>query len=132
VPDYHPVATDPHGLEEELQWVRLLSTGDPARGMVLVTIQKLCTAFHEFAPAWTAGALDADGLEYFRSRLLARTQRVLDTLCANGLDEIDGYADLAGLLRTIESADTLDALAKLAEDVHQVNHTLCDALERLG
>lgn len=131
MPRYQPVATDSHGLEEELQWARLLASGDPARGMALVTIQKLCTAFHEFAPAWENGALSPSSLDYFKARLIARTVRVLETLKTNGLGEIRGYAQLTALLRSIESAATLNALAALAEDIHQVNHILSDALENM-
>ncbi len=99
--------------------------------MALVTIQKLCTAFHEFAPAWEHGALSPSSLDYFKARLIARTVRVLDTLRTNELGKIRGYAQLAALLCSIESAATLNALAALAEDIHQVNHMLSDALESM-
>jgi hypothetical protein len=56
--EYKTTETSPHGRDEELQWVRLLSSGDPVKGMALVLIQKMCTAFHEFEPAWRAGALN--------------------------------------------------------------------------
>ena len=102
MPQYQPVATDSHGLEEELQWARLLASGDPARGMALVTIQKLCTAFHEFAPAWEHGALSPSSLDYFKARLIARTVRVLDTLRTNELGKIRGYGEVGdGSLRLL-------------------------------
>jgi hypothetical protein len=33
---YEATETSPHGRDEELQWVRILSSGDPAKGMMLV------------------------------------------------------------------------------------------------
>lgn len=127
--DYQPLSTNQHGRDEELQWARLLSTGEAAQGMALVVIQKLCTAFHEFAPAWRAGGLNEQQLPFFRSRLAARTRRVLDVMALNGLDALDGVAELKGLLQTIESAPTLAQLANLAETIHAVDHRLTDALE---
>ena len=127
--DYKPLSTSQHGRDEELQWARLLSTGEAAQGMALVVIQKLCTTFHEFAPAWHAGALNAQQLPFFRTRLAARTRRVLDVMALNGMDELDGVADLKGLLETIEAATSLVQLADLAETIHAVDHRLTDALE---
>ena len=129
--EYKTTATDPHGLAEELQWARIISSGRTAGGMALVFIQKLCTAFHEFEPAWRKGGLDERYLDHFQDRLAARTRRVLETLESNGLDTIDGAADLAGLLRAVEAAETMEELAGLAEPIHVVNHTLSDALARL-
>lgn len=129
--DYKPIAQGEHGQAEELQWVRLLSTGDPVKGMLLVFIQKMCTAFHEFEPAWRAGALNEQHLAYFRQRLAGRIERVLEALRANGLESLKGYAELAQLERATRSAATLGELAALAEPVHAVNHTLSDALEAI-
>lgn len=130
--EYQVTANDLHGRDEERQWARILSTGHVAAGMALVFIQKLCTAFHEFEPAWRAGALDESSLDYFRDRLEARARRVLDVLESNGLGTIQGAVDLARLLRAVGSAGTMDELADLAEEIHAVNHTLCDSLERLS
>jgi hypothetical protein len=47
----------------------------------------------------------------------------------NGLDKINGAADLNGILESIESAKTPDELAELTEQLHAVNHTLLDSLE---
>jgi hypothetical protein len=126
---YRVTANDPHGREEELQWARIVSTGNTAAGMALVFVQKLCTAFHEFEPAWRAGALNERYIGHFRDRLAARARRVLDVLEGNELSGIDGAVDLAGLLRAVESAVTMDELADLAEEIHAVNHMLCDSLE---
>jgi len=54
----------------------------------------------------------------------------LGTLDNNGFGTIDGVAELRRLLHTIESAETMGELAGLAEEIHAVNHTLCDSLER--
>jgi len=98
--------------------------------MALVFIQKLCTAFHELDPAWTKGLLDERALGHFRDRLAGRARRVLETLENNDLGAIDGVAELRQLLCAIESAETMGELAGLAEEIHAVNHTLCDSLER--
>ena len=127
--EYRTTEENVHAREEELQWVRILSGGDPARGMALVFIQKLCTAFHEFEPAWREGALGDDCVELFRERLGARIRRVLVTLENNGLDALDGATGLAELLDAVESAQAMGELADLAERVHAVNHALCDSLE---
>ncbi|MHC4440528.1 MAG: hypothetical protein ACYS3S_24535, partial [Planctomycetota bacterium] len=55
--EYKTTITDEHWREEEFQWARILSQGNPAKGMVLLYIQKACTAFHEFEPVWKAGAV---------------------------------------------------------------------------
>jgi len=101
---YEATETSPHGRDEELQWVRILSSGDPAKGMMLVLGQKLCTAFHEFEPAWRAGALNERQLPFFRERLTKRIKRVLITMKNNGLDTLAGFAELEALARETEAA----------------------------
>jgi hypothetical protein len=128
--NYQATANHPHGLEEEHQWARILSTGKPAEGMALLFIQKLCTAFHEFEPAWKVGALQEGNLDHFRNRLAGRAKRVLAVLEKNNLAAIDGAKALAELVHTIESAETMADLASLAEKVHAINHRLCDSLEK--
>jgi hypothetical protein len=100
--------------------------------MALVFIQKLCTAFHELDPAWTKGFLDERALAHFRDRLAGRARRVVETLDNNGLGTIDGVAKLRQLLHAIESVETMGELAGLADEIHAVNHTLCDSLEAAG
>jgi len=109
--------------------VRILRSHDPARGMVLLYIQKACTAFHEFEPAFRAGALKDDGVEFFRRRLAGRVRQVLVTMQNNGLADIAGAAELAGILRCIDSAAGLAELAALTDKMHQANHQLLDSLE---
>jgi hypothetical protein len=118
-----------HSRKEEMQWARIAASGDAAAGMTLIVIQKLCTAFHEFEPAWEAGVLAPDALAHFQARLSARAQRVFRVTEANGLDDLDGLEMLRDLLDEIASAESLAALAALAEPIHAVNHTLVDALE---
>ena len=127
--EYQVTETNPHGRDEELQWARILSSGDPAKGMTLVLGQKLCTAFHEFEPAWRADALSERGLAYFRERLTKRVRRVVTMMRTNGLDAIKGFAELEDLGRSTEAARTMDDLARLAELAHAINHTICDSLE---
>jgi hypothetical protein len=127
---YKTTIEDKHWREEEFQWARILSSGHAAKGMVLLYIQKACTAFHEFEPAFKDGALKENHLNFFRRRLAKRISHVLVTLKNNGLDTIDGVAELAEILRSIESAKTADELAELTEKVHSVNHLLLDSLER--
>ena len=126
---YKTTITDEHWREEEYQWARILSEGHPAKGMVLLYIQKACTAFHEFEPAFKTGALKSGQVEFFRRRLAKRIEHVLVTMKNNGLDTIDGAAELTGLLRCVESAESEGELAELTEKIHAVNHTLLDALD---
>ena len=127
--DYRTTIKDEHWRNEEFQWARILSSGDPARGMVLLYIQKACTAFHEFEPAWRAGAINGEQVDFFRERLAKRVKHVLVTMENNGLDTVKGAAELVEVLRCIESAKTADELAELTEKVHAVNHLLLDSLE---
>jgi len=128
--EYKTTVADEHWRNEELQWARILSSGSPARGMVLLYIQKACTAFHEFEPAWKEGVLKQGRVDFFRRRLANRVRHVLVTMENNGLDTINGAAELAEILRSIESAKTADELAELTEKVHAVNHLLLDSLEK--
>jgi hypothetical protein len=128
--EYKTTVADEHWRNEELQWARILSSGDPAKGMVLLYIQKACTAFHEFEPAWKQGALKEGQIDFFRQRLAKRVTHVLVTMENNGLDTINGAAELREILRSIKSAKTMDELAELTEKVHAVNHLLLDSLER--
>lgn len=126
---YKTTITDEHWRNEEFQWARILAEGSPAKGMVLLYIQKACTAFHEFEPAFKAGAIKPEQLDFFRRRLATRIKHVLVTMQNNGLDRIDGAAEWAGILQSIESAKTAAELAALTEKVHAVNHVLLDFLE---
>lgn len=127
--EYRTTITDEHWREEEFQWARILSQGNPARGMVLLYIQKACTAFHEFEPAFKAGAVKPSQVEFFRVRLAARVKQVLVTMQNNALDKINGAVELNGIMESIESAETVDELAEITEKLHAVNHMLFDSLE---
>ncbi len=102
--EYKTTIADEHWRDEEMQWARILSEGNPAKGMVLLYIQKACTAFHEFEPAWKQGAIMPGQVDFFRRRLAARVRHVLVTMQNNTLDKINGAAELSGILESIESA----------------------------
>ncbi len=127
--EYKTTITDDHWRDEEFQWARVLSEGNAAKGMVLLYIQKACTAFHEFEPAFQAGALRPGQVEFFRRRLAKRIEHVLVTMRNNRLDTINGAAELTELLRRVEAAKSEADLAELTEKIHLVNHTLLDSLE---
>lgn len=127
--EYKTTIEDEHWRNEEFQWARILSEGNPAKGMVLLYIQKACTAFHEFEPARKAGAIKDEQVDFFRRRLATRIKHVLVTMQNNGLDKIKGAAEWAGLLRSVESAKTAGELADLTEQVHAINHILLNSLE---
>jgi len=134
--EYKTTVADEHWRSEEFQWARILSSGNAAKGMVLLYMQKACTAFHEFEPALKQGALKqalvrrGGQVDFFRRRLAMRVAHILDTMKNNGLDKINGAADLEGILHAVESANTLDDLAELTEKMHSANHTLLDSLEK--
>ncbi|MCL5279206.1 MAG: hypothetical protein M1376_04785 [Planctomycetes bacterium] len=127
--EYRTTIQDEHWRGEELQWARILAKGHPAKGMVLLYLQKACTAFHEFAPAFQGGALDSRHLDFFRRRLANRLQHLLTTMKNNDLDTLDGAVELAEILRQVESARSMEALAGLTEKLHTTGHVLLDALE---
>jgi hypothetical protein len=128
--EYRPTSQDEHGREEELQWARIVASDEPARGVALIFIQKLCTAFHEFEPACRAGYLNPDAVDHFRARLVARAKRVVEVLEKNGLAEIEGAAKLKQLLTMIETAKSLEALALLEEPIHALSHILSEGLDQ--
>jgi hypothetical protein len=127
--DYKTTVEDEHWRNEEFQWARIFSSGDPAKSIVLLYIQKACTAFHEFEPSYKQGALDEGQVEFFRKRLAKRIRQILVTMENNGLDKIDGAAELVEVLRSIESSKNMEELADLTEKMHSVNHILSDSLE---
>jgi len=127
--EYRTTIEDEHWRNEELQWARILSSGEPAKGMVLLYIQKACTAFHEFEPAWKKGALDKSQVDFFRKRLVKRIKHVLVTMENNGLDTVKGASELVDILRSIETAKTMEEIAEMTEELHAVNHVLLDSLE---
>jgi hypothetical protein len=127
---YNPTSLDDHGREEELQWARVVASNEPARGVALIFLQKLCTAFHEFEPACRSGALSPDALPHFRAGLVGRARRLLQVLEANHLDEIQGATKLRQLVDHIDTAKSLEALALLAEPVHALSHMLSEGLEQ--
>ena len=127
--EYRTSEQNAHGRQEYLQWARILSQANPVHGMLLVFVQKLCTAFHEFAPAWQNGLLSEQALPYFRQRLSARTRTVLDALVDNDLGTAGVAGDFRQLLESTESARSMKELADLADQVHVLGHSLCDWLE---
>ena len=127
-PNFVTRAQDDHTRDEDLQWAGICAAGDASRGMALVYIQKLCTAFHELAPAFDAGLLPEEGLAFFKGRMIARIDRVLDLLDDNGLAALAGAEELRDLRGAARNARTSGELAGLADRVHEINHQLCDAL----
>jgi hypothetical protein len=127
--EYRTTVQNAHARDEYLQWARILSQANPVHGMLLVFVQKLCTAFHEFAPAWQEGALSEQALPFIRQRLSARTRTVLDALVDNDLGTADVAADLGRLLASIEAAGSMKEIADLSEQVHVLGHAVCDWLE---
>ena len=127
--EYRTIVEDEHWRNEEFQWARILAEGHAARGMVLLYLQKACTAFHEFEPAFQAGALDADRLDFFRQRLANRLRQLLVTMENNELDGLRGQAELNEIFRAVESAASMETLCELTEPLHAAGHVLLDALE---
>ena len=127
--EYKTTVPNEHWREEEYQWARILSTGNAAKGMVLLYVQKACTAFHEFEPAWNEGAIEQGHIEFLRKRMANRVRHVLVTMENNGLDRINGADELREIRSAIESAETEDELAEITERLHMANHALLDSLE---
>ncbi len=128
--EYRTTVEDEHWRNEELQWARILAEGNAAKGMVLLYLQKACTAFHEFEPAFRAGALDPGRLDFFRRRLTNRLGHLLTTMKNNRLDTLPGASKVDEILRAIELTKSLGDLAAMTERLHAAGHVLLDALER--
>jgi len=118
-----------HGRSEEMQWARIFAGGDAVQGMIVVFLQKMCAAFHEFEPAYQAGGLNESALPHFRQRLAGRVGVVLAAMDNNGLHDLSGYTELARLQQVALQAASLRDLADMAEPIHQANHIVTDALE---
>ena len=73
--------------------------------------------------------MDEEQVAFFRKRLAKRVRQILVTMENNDLDKINGAAELADVLHSIELAKNLDELAELTETMHSVNHLLSDSLE---
>jgi hypothetical protein len=127
--NYKTTVEDEHWRNEEFQWARIFSSGDPAKSIVLLYIQKACTAFHEFEPSFKQGALNEGQVDFFRKRLAKRVRQIMVTMENNNLANIDGAAELTEVLSSIESAKNLDELAEITEKMHSTNHLLSDSLE---
>ncbi len=127
--EYRTSESCPRLQEEYRQWARILTRGNPAHGMLLVLIQKLCTAVHEIEAACRREALNEQQLDFFRRRLSIRVGHVLDTIEDNDLHGLGVMDDFRKLLDQIAKTQTLDELADLAESVHRISHAACDALE---
>jgi hypothetical protein len=130
IANYIPQNQSEHGRTEELQWARIFSNGNPVDGMIIVFVQKMCAAFHEFEPAYRAGGLNEGALPFFCKRLAGRVRVVLTALELNGLQGLDGFAELTHLEAAALQAGSLAELADLAEPIHRANHILTDALDK--
>ena len=119
-----------HMRDEERQWLDIVSDPDPIKGMLLVFIQKLCSAFHELGPALESGALGKVDIEYVGRRLGARADAVIERLRLNGLSSIDGAQSLADLRERLRESTTSTEIIEMSEEVHLINHRLCDALQQ--
>jgi len=121
-------AGDRHEFNEEMQWARILSASIPSHGMLLIFVQKLCAAFHEFAPLAEEGALREESSAFVRKRLAARIGKVLAVADDNGLGGLPGVSSLRRLEReTLCGEGPLD-LPSLSERVHRINHRVVNGL----
>jgi hypothetical protein len=127
--NYTSTAADPHWHDEEMQWARVLATGDASRGMTIVFMQKLCTAFHEFEPLYRAGFIDERATDLARQRLGERVRMTIRVMETNGLSMSDGFAGLVALLERVEKAKSLKELAELTDMVHALGHEVCEGVE---
>ncbi|MDP6543003.1 MAG: hypothetical protein QGH60_03375 [Phycisphaerae bacterium] len=128
--EYSTNVTDPHERQEEQQWGRILSAGNPVAGMILVFTQKFCTAVHEFGPAFEAGLIDNSTLSFYRNRLSMRLKKILDIIRANGVEASLPTEMLDSLLERVDTAQSTTELGALVEPVHLAGHAVCDALEK--
>ena len=118
-----------HQYDEEQQWLRIVQDANHTKAMVLIFIQKLCAAFHELGPAFEVGALKPADLDYVKRRLGARAQAVIERLKLNGFDKIQGVDELSTMAARLAAAAEPAEIIEMSEEVHLINHKLCDAIE---
>ena len=118
-----------HQYDEEQQWLRIVRDANHAKAMLLIFIQKLCAAFHELGPAYEVGALKYAELDYIKQRLDARAQAVIERLKLNGFEGIDGTDELLTMIVRLEAATVPAEIIEMSEEIHLINHKLCDAIE---
>ncbi|MBN1351903.1 hypothetical protein JXJ21_21025 [candidate division KSB1 bacterium] len=128
--EYKTTTEDAHLRAEELQWAKILASGNPVYGMLLVLVQKLCTAFHEFEPAWHGGHIKAQSFQFYKDQLVARLDKVIVMARINQLDALNGMRELKYHAEVLDGATSCEALANLTEKIHEVNHVISDALEQ--
>lgn len=125
---YVTSVTDPHEQTEELQWATILGRGDARNGMLLVFVQKLCTALHEYGPSHAAGVLPDGAWSFVMGRILARIDKVLELARDNDLTAVAGMAELVAVREEIRRLDAMPELNELAGRIHDINHRICDGL----
>lgn len=118
-----------HEYDEEFDWAKILESGPVAHGMLLIFVQKLCTAFHEYGPLDHQGTFEADDWSFISDRLAKRIDKVIEVAEDNGLGFLKGIGELKGVLETVGNLDDFPDLMELAEEVHQINHHICDELK---
>lgn len=125
---YFSSETNQHEFDEEHDWVKILSKGPATYGMLLIFVQKLCTAFHEYGPAAEAGAIAPEKWPFIRERLIKRTAKVIEAAEDNRLEHLKGIAELKELIEQLKDTAVMPDLMELAEEVHQINHHICEEL----
>ena len=120
--------TNRHEFDEEHEWVKILAQRSKIHGMLLIFVQKLCTAFHEYGPAAEAGAVYSEKWPFIRERLIKRTEKVIEVADDNSLGGLKGIAELKEIIQQLKKNAVMPDLMELAEEVHQINHHICDEL----
>ena len=125
---YKSSATDQHEFIEEHDWVEIISTGPETYGMLLIFVQKLCTAFHEYGPAYQTGVINTKDWSFVCDRLANRISKVIKVAYDNDLGTLKGIDELRVLLQNMLTTPEMPDLMELAEEVHRINHHICDEL----
>ncbi len=128
--EYLTSVADPHERDEEQQWGRILASGNPVAGMILVFTQKFCTAVHEFGPAFKSGLIEDSTLWFYRNRLSMRLKKVLDIIHTNVVAANLPTGQLESLLEEVDGAESTAELDALVEPVHLAGHAVCNALKK--
>lgn len=125
---YISSATDQHEFIEEHDWVEIISSGPETYCMLLIFVQKLCTAFHEYGPAYQAGIINPQDWTFVCDRLANRISKVIKVAYDNNLGELKGIDELRVVLQNLLANPEMPDLMELAEEVHQITHHIYDEL----
>ena len=114
-----------HIKKEEDQWKKIISSGNPEVGLILIMGQKLCALTHEVETVIKESSFE---IVFWANRLINRIDALLDKLVESGLEDFDvfnKFIEIKEKLQKIKGVNDFNP-----EEIHQASHALCGELEK--